>query len=252
MYIVRDICTKCVSAFYFQDHHSLVSLTSFKTFEDGCAGTQALDYGLDKSTGGMQTQIPRTSGDTLVLSVHETDNSADSGSFLSRLLLHLYIHIKKNEIHPILQKKKLLLWHVTNSYSWDFSEEISVGFGCLIALNSFGNPSPLGECRKCLPWGNFPFHFAPLSQASQDTASWANKNWHFQPPLLAKGPVSLPPSSIGARWLWKNSQDHTAARVSSMLHRLRFLLSSLWNIWVCLAVGRVPKALVRLQLLSTL
>lgn len=72
---------------------------------------------------------------------HDIANSADSESFLFCPLLHLYIHIKKNEFHPVLQKKKLLLKHVTNSYSWDFSDEISVGFRCLTTLNSFGNPS---------------------------------------------------------------------------------------------------------------
>lgn len=34
VYVVRDTCPKCVSPFYFQDHHSLVSLTSCNAVQE--------------------------------------------------------------------------------------------------------------------------------------------------------------------------------------------------------------------------
>lgn len=50
MEVCRQTHTKCISAFYFEDSYSLVSLTSSKTFENHCAGTQVLSYNLGKST----------------------------------------------------------------------------------------------------------------------------------------------------------------------------------------------------------
>jgi len=54
-------------------------------------------------------QIPHTKEDVHILAVCSSANSAESGSFPFCLLLQRYIYIKKNEIHLILQQKKLLL-----------------------------------------------------------------------------------------------------------------------------------------------
>lgn len=75
------------------------------------------------------------------MGTHSSFQSISQGSFWFCPLLHLYIHIKKKKTHPILQKNKLLLQGVASSYSWEFSKEILVGFGCLASPNSFGNPS---------------------------------------------------------------------------------------------------------------
>lgn len=161
------------------------------------------------------------------MGTHSSFQSISQGSFWFCPLLHLYIHIKKKKTHPILQKNKLLLQGVASSYSWEFSEEILVGFGCLTSPNSFGNPSLV------VLWGG-------IKTASEGTQP-------RQQPQTGRDPASalLVKGQLGAALLPAGS-----GRRALSLAPLHLLWSPLKYLG-CLPAGRVPEALMRLQLQST-
>lgn len=102
-----------------------------------------------------------------------------------------------------------------------------MGFGCLTALNSFGNPSFIvlyGGVKTAFCEQILILHLSPGPAGTQHLKQ--NRNRISSLPCSQKD-MFHPPSSTGACWGWeKEPDDHATAGVSSMLHCLHFLLNS--------------------------
>lgn len=126
-----------------------------------------------------------------------------------------------------------------------------MGFGCLTALNSFGNPSLIvlyggvktAFCKK-------KFCFASLSWASWDTHLKQNRNHISSFPCSQKDrfhpPAALVPAGSGRRNLMI-----TPLLGSVVCYTAYIFFWTLKNVF-CLPIGSIPKTLMRLQILSSL